>query len=448
VTPAAVSAGDTAWLIVATALVMLMVPGLALFYGGLVRGRSVLNTMMMSLAALGLVGVQWVLLGYSLSFGTSTPYLGNLGWTGFGGVTTAPNATYSPLVPHLLFAAFQGMFAAITVALISGAVVERMRFGAYLLFVLLWTTLVYDPLAHWVWADGGWLRSLGALDFAGGTVVHISAGVSALVAAVFIGKRRDVGRAALVPHNVPFTLLGAGVLWFGWFGFNGGSALAADGLAVTAIVTTHSAAAAALTTWVLLDLLRTRRSTAVGAATGAVAGLVAITPAAGFVTPASALVIGAVGASLSYAAIQLRARTGVDDALDVFACHGVAGIAGALLTGVFASKAVNPLGNDGLLLGNPGLLGVQALAVGATVVFAGVLSLGILGALRLVMPLRVPVSDEIAGIDMMEHGEEGYHGGDAGALASRPLALGDSVLIPAGELSAVRAAHDRATAGR
>ena len=447
-TPAAVSAGDTAWLIVATALVMLMVPGLALFYGGLVRGRSVLNTMMMCLAALGLVGVQWVLLGYSLSFGTSTPYLGNLGWTGFGGVTTAPNATYSPLVPHLLFAAFQGMFAAITVALISGAVVERMRFGAYLLFVLLWTTLVYDPLAHWVWADGGWLRSLGALDFAGGTVVHISAGVSALVAAVFIGKRRDVGRAALVPHNVPFTLLGAGVLWFGWFGFNGGSALAADGLAVTAIVTTHSAAAAALTTWVLLDLLRTRRSTAVGAATGAVAGLVAITPAAGFVTPASALVIGAVGASLSYAAIQLRARTGVDDALDVFACHGVAGIAGALLTGVFASKAVNPLGNDGLLLGNPGLLGVQALAVGATVVFAGVLSLGILGALRLVMPLRVPVSDEIAGIDMMEHGEEGYHGGDAGALASRPLALGDSVLIPAGELSAVRAAHDRATAGR
>jgi len=389
-----------------------------------------------------------VLLGYSLSFGTSTPYLGNLGWTGFGGVTTAPNATYSPLVPHLLFAAFQGMFAAITVALISGAVVERMRFGAYLLFVLLWTTLVYDPLAHWVWADGGWLRSLGALDFAGGTVVHISAGVSALVAAVFIGKRRDVGRAALVPHNVPFTLLGAGVLWFGWFGFNGGSALAADGLAVTALVTTHSAAAAALTTWVLLDLLRTRRSTAVGAATGAVAGLVAITPAAGFVTPASALVIGAAGASLSYAAIQLRARTGVDDALDVFACHGVAGIAGALLTGVFASKAVNPLGNDGLLLGNPGLLGVQALAVGATVVFAGVLSLGILGALRLVMPLRVPVSDEIAGIDMMEHGEEGYHGGDAGALASRPLALGDSVLIPAGELSAVRAAHDRATAGR
>ena len=447
-TPAAVSAGDTAWLIVATALVMLMVPGLALFYGGLVRGRSVLNTMMMSLAALGLVGVQWVLLGYSLSFGTNTPYFGNLGWMGFGGVTSAPNATYSPLVPHLLFAAFQGMFAAITVALISGAVVERMRFGAYLLFVLLWTTLVYDPLAHWVWADGGWLRSLGALDFAGGTVVHISAGVSALVAAVFIGKRRDVGRAALVPHNVPFTLLGAGVLWFGWFGFNGGSALAADGLAATALVTTHSAAAAALTMWVLLDLLRTRRSTAVGAATGAVAGLVAITPAAGFVTPASALVIGAAGASLSHAAIQLRARTGVDDALDVFACHGVAGIAGALLTGVFASKAVNPLANDGLLLGNPGLLGVQALAVGATVVFAGVLSLGILGALRLVMPLRVPVSDEIAGIDMMEHGEEGYHGGDAGALASRPLAIGDSVLIPAGELSAVRAAHDRATAGR
>jgi len=434
-TPAAVSAGDTAWLIVATALVMLMVPGLAFFYGGLVRGRAVLNTMMMSVAALGLVGVQWVLLGYSLSFGSSSPYLGDLGWAGFGGVGGAPNATYSAVVPHVLFAAFQGMFAAITVALISGAVVERMRFGAYLLFAVLWTTLVYDPLAHWVWAEGGWLRSLGALDFAGGTVVHISAGISALVAAIFLGKRRDVGRTAIVPHNVPFTLLGAGLLWFGWFGFNAGSALAADGLAAGALVSTHSAAAAAVTAWVLLDLLRTRRSTAVGAATGAVAGLVAITPAAGFVTPASALVIGAAGASLSYAAIQLRARTGVDDALDVFACHGVAGIAGALLTGVFASKAVNALGNDGLLLGNPKLLGVQAIAVAATILFAGVLSLAILGGLRLVMPLRVPLSDEIAGIDVMEHGEEGYHGGDAGALASRPLSLGDSVLIPAGELT-------------
>jgi ammonium transporter, Amt family len=434
-TPAAVSAGDTAWLIVATALVMLMVPGLAFFYGGLVRGRAVLNTMMMSVAALGLVGVQWVLLGYSLSFGSSSPYLGDLGWAGFGGVGGAPNATYSAVVPHVLFAAFQGMFAAITVALISGAVVERMRFGAYLLFAVLWTTLVYDPLAHWVWAEGGWLRSLGALDFAGGTVVHISAGISALVAAIFLGKRRDVGRTAIVPHNVPFTLLGAGLLWFGWFGFNAGSALAADGLAAGALVSTHSAAAAAVTAWVLLDLLRTRRSTAVGAATGAVAGLVAITPAAGFVTPASALVIGAAGASLSYAAIQLRARTGVDDALDVFACHGVAGIAGALLTGVFASKAVNPLGNDGLLLGNPKLLGVQAIAVAATILFAGVLSLAILGGLRLVMPLRVPLSDEIAGIDVMEHGEEGYHGGDAGALASRPLSLGDSVPIPAGELT-------------
>ena len=438
-TPSTITAGDTAWLLMSTALVMLMVPGLAFFYGGLVRTRAVLNTMMMSVAALGIVGVQWVLGGYSLAFSTSTPYLGNLGWAAFSGVAAAPNATYSAAVPHVLFAAFQGMFAAITVALISGAVVERMRFGAYLLFVLLWTTLVYDPLAHWVWADGGWLRTLGALDFAGGTVVHISAGVSALVAAVFIGKRRDVGRLPLVPHNVPFTLLGAGLLWFGWFGFNAGSALAADGIAANALITTHSAAAAAVAAWVLLDLARSRRSTAVGAATGAVAGLVAITPAAGFVTPASALIIGALGATASYAAIQLRARTSVDDSLDVFACHGVAGITGALLTGVFASKAVNPLGNDGLLNGNPGLLGVQAIAVLATMVLASVLTLGILSLIRLVMPLRVAVSDEITGVDLTEHGEEGYHGGDVGDLVSRPRAIGDSVLIPAAEVGSVSA---------
>ena len=430
-----ISAGDTAWVLISTALVMLMLPGLALFYGGLVRSRSSLNTLMMTFAALGIVSLQWVLFGYSLAFSPGSPYIGGLDWAGFANVGGDPNPTYAGTIPHLAFAAFQAMFAAITVALVSGAVVERMRFRSYLLFVLAWSTLVYAPLAHWVWGDGGWLRALGALDFAGGTVVHVSAGTAALVAAIILGPRRDFGRAPLVPHNVPMVVLGAGLLWFGWFGFNAGSALAADGLAAGALVSTHSAAAAAVTAWVLLDLLRTRRSTAVGAATGAVAGLVAITPAAGFVTPASALVIGAAGASLSYAAIQLRARTGVDDALDVFACHGVAGIAGALLTGVFASKAVNPLGNDGLLLGNPKLLGVQAIAVAATILFAGVLSLAILGGLRLVMPLRVPLSDEIAGIDVMEHGEEGYHGGDAGALASRPLSLGDSVLIPAGELT-------------
>jgi ammonium transporter, Amt family len=431
----AISSGDTAWVLTASALVMLMLPGLALFYGGLVRSKSMLNTFMMSAAPLGLVTVQWVLIGYSLAFAAGSPYLGGLSWWGFDGVGAAPNATYAGSVPHLAFAAFQAMFAAITVALVSGAVAERMRFRAYLLFVLLWTTLIYDPLAHWVWGDGGWLRALGALDFAGGTVVHISAGVSALVAALFLGPRREYRRIPIVPHNVPFTLLGAGLLWFGWFGFNGGSALAANDVAAAAFVTTHTAAAAALTAWMLLDLVRLGRPTAVGAATGAVVGLVAITPAAGFVTPRGALAIGALAAAASYAAIVLRSRTRVDDALDVFACHGVAGIVGALLTGVFATKSVNPAGADGLLAGNPAQLGVQALAVLATIILAAVGSAAILGLLRATVGLRVSLADEVAGLDVGEHGEEAYTGGDVGALAGRRTALGDSVVIPVGEVA-------------
>src|ERR671914_1673517 len=365
-----ISAGDTAWVLASSALVMLMLPGLALFYGGLVRSKSSLNTLMMTFAALGVVTIQWVAVGYSLAFAPGSAWLGGLSWAGFTGVRGDPNPTYAATIPHAAFAAFQSMFAAITVALVSGAVVERMKFSAYLLFVLLWTTVVYDPLAHWVWGEGGWLRSLGALDFAGGTVVHISAGATAVVAALVLGPRHDFGRAAVIPHNVPFTLLGAGLLWFGWFGFNAGSALAASGIAATALVTTHTAGATALTTWLLLDLIRTRRSTAVGAATGAVVGLVAITPAAGFVTPLAALAIGMLAAGASYAAIQLRPKTKVDDALDVFACHGVAGIMGALLTGVFATKAVNPAGADGLLEGNASQLGVQVVAVLATIALA------------------------------------------------------------------------------
>src|SRR5690348_10907229 len=347
-----VDAGDTAWLLTSTALVMVMLPGLALFYGGLVRRSSSLNTHMMTIAALGIVGVQWVVCGYSLAFAPGAPWIGGLAWVGFAHVGADPNAAYAAGVPHLAFAAFQAMFAAITVALISGAVVERMRFPLYLAFALAWTTLVYDPLAHWVWGDGGWLHSLGALDFAGGTVVHVSAGTAALVAALMLGRRHAIARGGLVPHNVPFALLGAGLLWFGWFGFNAGSALNASPLAVTAFVNTHAAAAAALACWLLLDLARSRRTTAVGAATGAIVGLVAITPAAGFVTPRSALLIGALAAGAVYLAMQLRAHSKIDDALDVFACHGVAGILGALLTGVFATKAVNPAGADGLLAGN------------------------------------------------------------------------------------------------
>ena len=434
-----ISAGDTAWVLTSSALVMLMVPGLALFYGGLVRQKNALNTFMMSLSALGIVTVQWVLGGYSIAFGPGNPWLGGLSWWGLAGVGAAPNVTYAATVPHLAFAVFQAMFAAITVALISGAVVERLRFSAYLLFALAWTTFVYDPLARWVWGDGGWLRSLGALDFAGGTVVHVSAGTAALVAALMLGQRRAVARGALVPHNVPFTLLGAGLLWFGWFGFNAGSALTASAVAVNALVTTHAAAAAALTAWLGLDLWRNGRTTAVGAATGAVVGLVAITPAAGFVTPRAALIIGVAAAACSYGAMQLRARTRIDDALDVFACHGVAGIAGALLTGVFATRSVNAAGADGLLAGHAAQLGIQAVAVLATMALSATLTAAIIATLRAMMAIRVSLGDELAGLDASDHGEEAYHVGDVGELAGG-APLGGVILIQPEETPVTAAA--------
>ncbi len=431
---APISAGDTAWVLISTALVLLMVPGLAFFYGGLVRSKSALNTMLMSLGALAVVSVQWVLFGYSLAFSPGSSWLGGVGFLGFRSVTAAANPTYAAALPHLLFAAFQAMFAGITVALLSGAIVDRMRFVAYLVFGVLWTTLIYDPLAHWVWGDGGWLRTLGALDFAGGTVVHISAGVTAFVLATMLGPRRDFKRVPNVPHNVPFSLLGAGLLWFGWFGFNAGSALAADGIAANALVTTHAAAAAAVITWIGLETWRNGRATAVGMATGAVVGLVAVTPAAGFVSPLSALAIGALAAPCSFFALNYRATTRLDDTLDVFACHGVAGIAGALLTGVFATKAVNPNGADGLLAGNPSLVGVQLVAVVATVAFAGTGSVAILSVLRRVMPLRVTIDAEMAGIDASEHGEQAYHESDFSDLTGRSSSLGDAVILSASEL--------------
>jgi Amt family ammonium transporter len=427
-----ISAGDTAWVLVSTAFVMLMVPGLALFYGGLVRQKNALNTFMMSLAALGVVSVQWVMGGYSVAFGPGSPLIGGLSWWGMEGVGAAPNVAYAATIPHLAFAMFQAMFAAITVALISGAVVERLRFSAYLIFVLAWTTFVYDPLARWVWGDGGWLHTLGALDFAGGTVVHVSAGTAALVAAVMLGRRRAIERGALVPHNVPFTLLGAGLLWFGWFGFNAGSALGASGVAVIALTTTHTAAASALCAWLVLDLWRNGRTTAVGAATGAIVGLVAITPAAGFVTPRAALAIGVIAAVGSYSAMQFRARTRIDDALDVFACHGVAGILGALLTGVFATTSVNAGGANGLLAGNPRQLGVQALAVLATMAWSSALTAGILVTVRAAMPIRASLGNELAGLDETEHGEVAYHAGDIGELAGA-APLGGVILLTADE---------------
>jgi Amt family ammonium transporter len=413
--------------LVSTALVLLMVPGLALFYGGLVRSRAVLNTFMMSLVALAIVSVQWVLGGYSLAFGPGS-LIGRLSWAAFTTVGAQPGP-YSPTIPHAAYAAFQAMFAGITVALISGAVVERIRFHVFALFALLWTTFVYDPLAHWVWSSDGWLHKLGALDFAGGTVVHISAGTAAIVAAIMLGRRRDFGRAALRPHNVVFTLTGAALLWVGWFGFNAGSSLAADGVAALALVNSHAAAAAAMLTWLTIDYVRGGQATAVGAATGAVVGLVAITPAAGYVTPIAALVIGVMGAGASYAALQLRSRSQIDDALDVFACHGVAGIVGALLTGVFATKSVNAGGANGLLYGNAPLLGVQALAVGCTIAFAAPVTALALGALRMFGSLRVPLGDELSGVDVSEHNEHAYDDGEMSALAGAGIRISEPVVL-------------------
>jgi Amt family ammonium transporter len=407
--PPAIVPADTAWMLVATALVLLMTPALAFFYGGLVRSKNALNTMMMSFVALSAVGILWALLAYSLAFADGSPWLGGLGNALLSGVDASPKGT----IPHVLFMAYQGTFAIITAALISGAIVDRMRFGPYVVFILLWTLVVYAPVAHWVWG-GGWLGKLGVLDFAGGTVVHINAGVSALVAALVIGERKDYGRQAILPHNVPFTLLGTGLLWFGWFGFNGGSALAANGSAAIAFTNTFLAPMATMAVWAALDSWRTGHVTAVGGATGIVIGLVAITPAAGFVSPLGALALGAVAALPSYFAIVLRARTRLDDALDVFAGHGIGGLTGALLTGVLAAKAWG--GTDGLLAGNPNQFALQALGAGVSFVYAGVMTFGLLKLLGLVMQLRADPKAEGLGMDVTQHGEEAYTGGEGSIL--------------------------------
>lgn len=423
----AISAGDTAWVLASSALVLLMTVGLACFYGGLVRSKNSLNTMMMSIVAMGAISVQWVVIGYSLSFGPGSGWLGGLDWVLFKHVGNDPNPAYAATIPQSAHAIYQAMFAIITPALISGAIVERMRFRAYLVFLVLWSTLVYAPLAHWVWGAGGWLQKMGALDFAGGTVVHVSAGVSALVAARFLGPRRDFRRVPLSPHNVPLVLIGAGLLWFGWFGFNAGSALAANGLAALAFVNTNTAAAAAVVTWALLDYTRTGKMTAVGAATGAVVGLVGITPAAGFVTPPASLAIGVLCVLVSYFAIQRRSRSMLDDSLDVFSCHGLAGVAGALLTGVFATKLANPAGNNGLFAGNPGQMLVQLYAVLAAIIIAAVGTIVILVIVRATLGTRARIADELIGLDLSEHGEEAYFGGETGM--SDGVALAQSVVV-------------------
>jgi Amt family ammonium transporter len=406
-----INGADTAWMLISTALVLLMTPALAFFYGGLVRNKNSLNTMMMSFVALGVVGVTWAVAAYSLALSEGGPLLGGLAYLGLEGVGTEAKGT----IPHVLFMAYQGSFAIITAALISGAVVERMRFGPYVAFIVLWTLLVYAPVAHWVWG-GGWLMTRGVLDFAGGTVVHINAGVSALVAALVLGARKDYGRQAVLPHNVPFTLLGAGLLWFGWFGFNGGSALGANELAALAFTNTFLAPMATLVVWTMVDYFRTGRATAVGAATGIVVGLVAITPAAGFVSPAGALVLGAVAALPSYFVIAVRSRTRIDDSLDVFAGHGVGGLTGALLTGVLAQKVWNSAGTDGLLFGNPGQLGIQAVGALSSALYAALMTFVILKALALVMSLRAVPRIEGVGLDVSQHGEEAYASGEGSIL--------------------------------
>ena len=405
-----INAGDTAWILTSAALVMLMTPGLALFYGGLVRRKNVLSTIMHSFFILGLVSVTWVLWGYTLAFGPDTGLglIGGLEWLGLNGVTGAPSDTYATTVPHLAFMAFQMMFAIITPALITGAFAERKRFKAFVLFAVAWSTLVYAPIAHWVWSPDGWLFGLGVLDFAGGTVVHLSSGVAALVAALFVGRRLGLTEHATEPHDVTMTVLGAGLLWFGWFGFNAGSALGANGLAATAFVTTNTAAAMAAITWVTISWLHRGSPSVLGAAVGAVAGLVAITPAAGYVTPAAAVLIGLGVGAVCYAASLLRLRSRVDDALDVFAVHGVGGAFGAIATGVFATNAVNPAGLDGLLAGNPGQLVTQLLGVGVTAGYSAVMTAAILALVNLVVPVRVESAAEEAGLDLAQHGEIAY----------------------------------------
>jgi Amt family ammonium transporter len=400
--PPAINQADTAWMLVATALVLLMTPALAFFYGGLVRSKNALNTMMMSFVALGFVGILWALVGYSLAFSTGGAWVGDLSRMFLHGVNLEPQGT----IPHVLFMAYQGTFAIITAALISGAIVERMRFSIYVLFISLWALFVYSPVAHWVWG-GGWLAKWGALDFAGGTVVHVNAAAGALVAAILVGKRQEYPSSSLLPHSVPLTLLGAGLLWFGWFGFNAGSALAASPIAGLAFVTTMLAPAATLLVWTFLDAFRSRKPTAVGAATAIVVGLVAITPAAGFISPMSAIALGAIAAVPSYLALMVRVKTSLDDSLDVVAAHGVGGTVGALLTGVFAEKTWNGVA-DGVLFGNPHQLVVQSTAVLAVAVYSGVVSFVLLKVISLVTPLRATEQEESAGLDISLHGEEAY----------------------------------------
>jgi ammonium transporter, Amt family len=404
-----IDTGDTAWILISTALVMLMTPGLAMFYGGMVRKKNVLGTIMHSFIAIVLVSLQWVLFGYSLSFGPDVKgVIGSLGWAGLNGVGLTPNADYAPTIPHLLFMTYQMMFAVITPALISGAVAERMKFSTFLIFTLAWTTIVYDPVAHWVWGAGGWLKNFGVLDFAGGIVVHATSGFSALAAALYIGKRKGFLHEHMPPHNLPMTVLGAGLLWFGWFGFNAGSALASGTLATMAFLTTHLAACSATVTWVLVEWYHRGKPTMFGAATGSIAGLATITPAAGFVGPLPAILIGMAAGIVCYIALNAKTKFGYDDSLDAFGVHGVGGTLGTVAAGLFASVAINAAGANGAFFGNVRQLFVQGAAVALVALYSFGVSYVLLKALDVSTGLRVHTDQETEGLDISQHGEAGY----------------------------------------
>jgi len=407
--PGKIDSGDTAFVLMSAALVMLMTPGLAMFYGGMVRRKNVLATIMQSFVAIALVSIQWILFGYSLSFGPDVHgIIGGLDWAGLRGVGVEPNADYAATVPHVAFMIYQAMFAVITPALITGAFAERMKFSAFLVFTVLWSTIVYDPVAHWIWGTGGWLKNMGALDFAGGMVVHVTSGLSALAAALVIGKRKGYLQEIIAPHNLPLTVLGAGLLWFGWFGFNAGSALSSGGLSAMTFVVTHTSAVAATLVWVIIEWLHRGKPTMFGAATGAIAGLATITPASGFVGPMSALLIGTASGAVCYIALNLKGRLGYDDSLDAFGVHGVGGILGTLATGLLAQKFINPSGADGLFFGNPRLFLVQAFAILVTMAYSFVITVVLLKVLDWTTGLRVSLEEEVEGLDLSQHEESGY----------------------------------------
>jgi ammonium transporter, Amt family len=404
-----INSGDTAWVLVSSALVLLMTPGLAFFYGGMVRRKNMLSVLMQCFIIMCVLSLQWVLYGYSLSFAPAKGFWGGFAWLGLRGVGLEPYADYAGTIPHQAFMIFQAMFAIITPALIIGAFAERMKFSAFLIFTLLWATFVYDPVCHWVWGIGGWMRNLGALDFAGGTVVHINAGIAALVTALVIGRRKNLEHNVPTPHNLPFVVLGTGLLWFGWFGFNAGSALAANGLSVNAFVVTNTAAAAAGLSWAFIEWLHNGKPTIFGTASGVVAGLVAITPAAGYVSVIPAIIIGLTVSAFCFMAVSfIKPKFGYDDSLDAFGVHCVGGIWGALATGLFASKAVNPAGADGLFFGNPKQFLIQLMAVLVTVVYAFIVTFVIYKLVDLFVGVRVTEKEEMMGLDLTQHRERAY----------------------------------------